>query len=131
MHHDCEGTIETVEGVVKLTDGTEFKNVEGLGKLGNGLLGMVSTFCAAQIAVLCSVFFTYPFDTVRRRLQMEADLPLDQRLYDGALHCVQKIIEDEGVGGLFAGAYANAIRTVAAAVALVLYDRCKQAMELM
>merc|ERR1712203_1056017 len=31
-----------------------------------GLLGAVSTFCAAQTAVLASATVTYPFDTVRR-----------------------------------------------------------------
>merc|ERR1712022_97796 len=86
-----------------------------------GLMGMFSTFVSAQTAVLCSAFFTYPFDTVRRRLQMQSEKPPEQRLYKGTIHCTQKIMADEGVGALFKGFVANAFRTVGAALVLVLY----------
>merc|ERR1719229_1685936 len=52
-----------------------------------GLMGMVSTFAAAQTAVLASATVTYPFDTVRRRLQMESEKPVSERIYKGTFHC--------------------------------------------
>merc|ERR1712070_1224703 len=39
-----------------------------------GLLGIVSTFGAAQSAIIAGAAISYPFDTVRRRLQMQAEL---------------------------------------------------------
>merc|ERR1711915_1048763 len=41
-----------------------------------GVLGAVTTFAAAQTAITIGAGATYPFDTVRRRLQMQkASLP--------------------------------------------------------
>jgi solute carrier family 25 (adenine nucleotide translocator) protein 4/5/6/31 len=68
-----------------------------------------------------SGFVTYPFDTVRRRLQMEAEKPVDKRMYQGALHCLKKIMRDEGSSALFKGAGANIVRGTGAAMVLVLY----------
>lgn len=95
-----------------------------------GIMGMVATFFSAQTAVLCSAFFTYPFDTIRRRLQMQSEKPPEQRLYKGTLHCAQKIIADEGMNAMFKGFVANAFRTVGAALVLVLYDKTKQLLDL-
>merc|ERR1711937_253162 len=109
-----------------------FDTIMGLNPYKNdrGIMGMVSTFFSAQTAVLCSAFFTYPFDTIRRRLQMQSEKPPEQRLYKGTVHCTQKIIADEGMGALFKGFVANAFRTVGAALVLVLYDKTKQYLDL-
>merc|ERR1712188_162485 len=109
-----------------------FDTIMGLNpyKSDKGVMGMLSTFVSAQTAVLCSAFFTYPFDTVRRRLQMQSEKPPEQRLYKGTIHCTQKIMADEGVGALFKGFVANAFRTVGAALVLVLYDKTKQMLDL-
>jgi len=109
-----------------------FDTIMGLNpyKSDTGAMGMLSTFLSAQTAVLCSAFFTYPFDTVRRRLQMQSEKPPEQRLYKGTIHCTQKIMADEGVGALFKGFVANAFRTVGAALVLVLYDKTKQMLDL-
>merc|ERR1712046_240811 len=40
-----------------------------------GMLGIVSTFGAAQSAIIAGAGISYPFDTVRRRLQMQAEKP--------------------------------------------------------
>jgi solute carrier family 25 (mitochondrial adenine nucleotide translocator), member 4/5/6/31 len=76
-----------------------------------------------------SGFVTYPFDTVRRRLQMQAEKPMDQRLYTGALHCLKKIIKDEGMSALFKGAGANIVRGTGAAMVLVLYGEAQAYMK--
>jgi len=92
-----------------------------------GVMGMVSTFASAQTAVLCSAAATYPLDTIRRRLQMQSEKPPEERLYKGTTHCFTRIIKDEGVAALYKGFIANALRTVGAAMVLVLYDTSKKA----
>lgn len=44
-----------------------------------------------------SGYVTYPFDTVRRRLQMQAEKPMNERIYNGALDCLRKIMAKEGM----------------------------------
>merc|ERR1712209_19488 len=53
-----------------------FDTVTGLNpyKKDKGLIGAVSTFAAAQTAITIGAGATYPFDTVRRRLQMQRSL---------------------------------------------------------
>lgn len=50
-----------------------------------GVLGAASTFAAAQTAITIGAGATYPFDTVRRRLQMQSEKPVEEHLYRGAL----------------------------------------------
>jgi len=105
-----------------------FDTIMGLNpyKTDKGLMGAVSTFCSAQTAVLASALVTYPFDTVRRRLQMQSEKPKSEWLYKGTLDCTRVIAAQEGITGLYKGFWANALRTVGAALVLVLYDRSKQ-----
>jgi solute carrier family 25 (adenine nucleotide translocator) protein 4/5/6/31 len=83
--------------------------------------GIASKWVGAQFSVIMSGFVTYPFDTVRRRLQMESELPVDKRMYKGAVHCARKILSDEGAAAMFKGAGANVLRGTGAALVLVLY----------
>jgi len=83
--------------------------------------GIASKWAGAQFSVIMSGFVTYPFDTVRRRMQMESALPVDKRLYKGSLDCAQKIIAKEGMSAMFKGAGANILRGTGAALVLVLY----------
>jgi len=87
--------------------------------------GIASKWGGAQISVIMSGFVTYPFDTVRRRLQMESERPVDKRLYKGAAHCARKIIKDEGMKAMFKGAGANILRGTGAALVLVFYGEIK------
>ncbi|KAJ3379109.1 hypothetical protein HDU92_006909 [Lobulomyces angularis] len=83
--------------------------------------GIASKWLGAQLSVILSGFVTYPFDTIRRRLQMEAVKPLDEKLYKGALHCFSRIVKEEGAAALFKGAGANILRGTGAALVLVFY----------
>merc|ERR1711924_259455 len=38
---------------------------------------------------------TYPFDTVRRRLQMQSEKPVEEHLYKGTGDCFKKIAAEE------------------------------------
>jgi len=92
------------------------------------VIGIASKWACAQFSVIMSGFVTYPFDTVRRRLQMESEVPVADRIYKGAAHCFSKIIKDEGMPALFKGAGANVLRGTGAAMVLVLYGEAKNFM---
>ena len=87
--------------------------------------GIASKWAGAQFSVIASGFVTYPFDTVRRRLQMQSEKPVEERLYKGAGHCFQLIMKEEGTAALFKGAGANVLRGTGAALVLVLYGEIK------
>jgi len=88
-----------------------------------GVVGILSKFAVAQTTAIAAGYASYPFDTVRRRLQMQSEKPKDQWVYNGAVDCLGKIIKNEGTISLFKGAGANALRTVGSALVLVLYDQ--------
>merc|ERR1712050_533846 len=67
-----------------------------------------------------------PFDTVRRRLQMQSEKPPEEHLYKGTGDCFKKIAAEEGLAkGLYKGFLANVVRSVGGALVLVFYDRAK------
>jgi len=84
--------------------------------------GLVSKFCVAQLAVSVSGICAYPFDTMQRRLQIEASKPAEEKMYNGMADCFKKILAKEGPKGFFKGAFANILRGTGAAIVLVLYD---------
>jgi len=88
----------------------------------NGLLRAASKFGCAQFSAISAGYASYPFDTVRRRLQMQSEKPESEWVYKGTADCFAKIIKEEGTSALFKGAGANALRTVGAAMVLVLYS---------
>lgn len=92
-----------------------------------GIIRLISTFAIAQVTAIAAGYASYPFDTIRRRLQMQSEKPKDQWLYKGTVDCFFKIIREEGSGALFKGAGANALRTVGSALVLVLYGEIKVA----
>jgi len=85
-------------------------------------VGLVSKFAVAQVAVAASGVISYPFDTMQRRLQIEASKPAAEQIYSGMGDCFAKILKNEGPGGFFKGALANVLRGTGAALVLVIYD---------
>jgi solute carrier family 25 (adenine nucleotide translocator) protein 4/5/6/31 len=105
-----------------------FDTIVGLNpyKKDKGFMGAVTTFGAAQTAITIGAGATYPFDTVRRRLQMQSEKPVEEHLYKGTMDCFRKIGVEEGMAaGLYKGFVANIFRSVGGALVLVLYDRAK------
>jgi solute carrier family 25 (adenine nucleotide translocator) protein 4/5/6/31 len=88
----------------------------------NGFIRAASKFACAQSSAICAGYASYPFDTVRRRLQMQSEKPESEWVYKGTADCFGKIVKEEGTTALFKGAGANALRTVGAAMVLVLYS---------
>jgi len=95
-------------------------------KKDKGAVGLLSKFAIAQTTAIIAGFISYPFDTVRRRLQMQAEKPKEQWLYNGTLDCAVKIVKDEGMGAMFKGFAANVLRTLGGALVLVGYDEIKR-----
>jgi solute carrier family 25 (adenine nucleotide translocator) protein 4/5/6/31 len=91
------------------------------------VIGLVSKFCVAQVAVSVSGITAYPFDTIQRRLQIEASKPKAEQIYNSMADCVTKIMAKEGPGGFFKGAMANIVRGTGAAIVLVMYDEIQNA----
>jgi len=95
-----------------------------------GMLKLASTFTIAQATAITAGYASYPFDTIRRRLQMQSEKPQAEWQYKGTVDCFSKIVKEEGTTALFKGAGANALRTVGSALVLVLYDEIKSLMDL-
>ena len=95
-------------------------------KKDRGPVGLASKFGIAQFTAILAGYASYPFDTIRRRLQMQSEKPQSEWVYKGTVDCFNKIVADEGVPALFKGAGANALRTVGSALVLVLYGEIKE-----
>merc|ERR1712022_22078 len=94
-------------------------------KKDKGIMGILSKFCIAQAVAITAGYASYPFDTVRRRLQMQSEKPVEEWIYKGTMDCFVKIAKEEGAAAMFKGAGANALRTVGSALVLVLYGEIK------
>jgi len=80
-------------------------------------------FLVAQVVTNAAGIISYPFDTVRRRLMMQAGGK--EKLYNGTIDAFRKIAAKEGMGAFFKGAFSNVLRGVGGAVVLVMYDELK------
>jgi len=92
-------------------------------KKDTGIMGVCSKFAIAQTVAISAGYASYPFDTIRRRLQMQSERPKEEWTYKGTTDCFSKILKEEGGAAFFKGAGANALRTVGSAMVLVLYDQ--------
>lgn len=88
----------------------------------HGARGLLSKLLIAQVSAVSAGFAAYPFDTVRRRMQMQSERPRQEWLYKSATDCVSKIFRLEGFRSFYKGAGANALSTAGSALVLVLYD---------
>jgi len=105
-----------------------FDTITGINpyKKDKGVLGALTTFAAAQTAITIGAGATYPFDTVRRRLQMQSEKPVEEHIYKGTMDCFKRIAAEEGLAaGLYKGFIANVVRSIGGALVLVFYDRAK------
>jgi solute carrier family 25 (adenine nucleotide translocator) protein 4/5/6/31 len=67
----------------------------------------------------------YPFDTVRRQMFTEADLAPAAKHFHGSLDCFLKIVDRDGVAGLYAGMGSEIFRGIGGALVIVAYDTLK------
>jgi len=73
-------------------------------------------------AVICfiSVFISYPLDTVRRRLKLQAGEEV--RMYKGAIDCMLKTSKKEGIKGFFGGYVIKSSTAAILSIGHVLFD---------
>lgn len=80
----------------------------------------------AQVVTAASGVISYPFDTVRRRLMMQAG---GEKQYNGTMDCWKKLYQNEGGAAFFKGAGSNVLRGAGGALVLVMYDEIKKVLE--
>jgi len=81
-------------------------------------------WAVAQAVTAFAGLTSYPFDTIRRRMMMQAGKK--EILYTGTIDCFNKILTAEGPKGFFKGAWANIVRGGGGAFVLVLYDEIQK-----
>ena len=77
----------------------------------------------AQCVTVGAGIMSYPLDTVRRRLMMTSGKTGKDKMYDGTIDCIKKILADEGPKAFFEGCLSNVIRGTGGALVLVFYDK--------
>jgi len=80
----------------------------------------ITKFFFAQFCVLLSEGVSYPTDTVKRKLMLQAGR--DEVQYKSAMDCTRQIWEKEGIKGFWKGYLSNILRSVGGTLCLVLYD---------
>jgi solute carrier family 25 (adenine nucleotide translocator) protein 4/5/6/31 len=80
----------------------------------------------AQVVTTLAGIVSYPFDTVRRRMMMQAGR--GEILYTSSFDCTRKLFAKEGTGAFFRGAFSNILRGTGGALVLAFYDEIQKLM---
>jgi solute carrier family 25 (adenine nucleotide translocator) protein 4/5/6/31 len=83
------------------------------------------SWAIAQTVTVGSGVISYPWDTIRRRMMMQAGLPKAEQRYTNTWNCATKIMSEEGFSAFFKGAFSNVLRGTGGALVLVFYDEIK------
>jgi len=104
-----------------------FKQIQDLNpyQKDKGTLGAASSFLAVTVARTVVMPFNYPFDTVRRRMMLQSEKPMAERVYKGSWDCFSKILKKEGGKGMYKGMVPELFRGVGGSLVIVAYDRIK------
>lgn len=76
----------------------------------------------AQTVSLTAGTLAYPFDSVRRRMMMQAGQLRSERKYRNSIHCFRTVFKQEGPRGFYMGIGPNLLRSIGGALLLVGYD---------
>jgi len=88
-----------------------------------GYLGAISSFVAVTTARSVIMPFNYPFDTVRRRMMLESEKPVEKRQYKGSVDCFRQVMAKEGAKGMYKGMVPELFRGVGGSLVVVIYER--------
>jgi solute carrier family 25 (adenine nucleotide translocator) protein 4/5/6/31 len=104
-----------------------FKQIQDLNPYANdkGTLGAISSFVAVTTARTAVMPFNYPFDTVRRRMMLQSEKPVSERIYKGSIDCFKQVFQKEGLKGMYKGMIPELFRGVGGSLVIVAYDRIK------
>lgn len=92
-------------------------------KQDKGLLGFWSRFIAAQVAINVGSGLTYPFDTIRRRVQADYMLAIsgEETEYEGMVDCIMKIAREEGLAGFYEWWPLSVLASLSGTLAIMTY----------
>jgi len=99
------------------------KGYFNLGRKDEDWTAIFFKWAIAQTVTAAAGIVSYPFDTIRRRMMMQAG---GQQLYSGTIDCFRKVYQKEGTNGFFKGAWSNVIRGAGGALVLVFYDELQK-----
>jgi len=85
-------------------------------------LSFADRFILAQTVSIFAGIFCYPFDSIRRRMMMQAGRLPNEILYNNSFHAVKKVWIQEGIRGFFLGLGPNLFRSFGGTLLLVTYD---------
>jgi len=104
-----------------------FKQIQDLNpyQADKGTIGAISSFVAVTTARTVIMPFNYPFDTVRRRMMLESEKSIANRVYKGSLDCFFQVLKKEGLRGMYKGMVPELFRGVGGSLVIVAYDRIK------
>jgi len=85
-------------------------------------LGFGERVVLAQFVSIFAGVFCYPFDSIRRRMMMQAGRPHNEQIYENSLQAIRKIWVKEGICGFFLGIGPNLLRSLGGTILLVTYD---------
>jgi solute carrier family 25 (adenine nucleotide translocator) protein 4/5/6/31 len=104
-----------------------FKQIQDLNPYAKdkGTMGAISSFVAVTVARTVVMPFNYPFDTVRRRMMLQSEKPVAERVYKGSFDCFNKVLQKEGAKGMYKGMVPELFRGVGGSLVIVIYDRIK------
>jgi len=140
---DCISTTLRKEGIVGLYTGWTvtcigafvyragqlgcFRQIQDLNPYKNdkGTIGVVSSFLAATAARAAVLPFNYPFDTIRRIMMLESEVPISKRTYKGSWDCFTKILKTKGPAELYKGSLPELLRGIGGSLVIVGYDRIR------
>jgi solute carrier family 25 (adenine nucleotide translocator) protein 4/5/6/31 len=104
-----------------------FKQIQDLNPYAKdkGTIGAVSSFVSVTVARSAIMPFNYPFDTVRRRMMLESEKPVSERVYKGSIDCAKQVFSKEGFKGMYKGMVPELFRGVGGSLVVVAYERIK------
>jgi len=86
--------------------------------------GFLMKFGVAYGVTVVAGLFSYPLDTVRRRMMMTSGKSAGK--YKSSVDCFNQVMKNEGVSAMYKGAGSNVLRGLAGSLVLVGFDYCKQ-----
>jgi solute carrier family 25 (mitochondrial adenine nucleotide translocator), member 4/5/6/31 len=95
-------------------------------------LGIWWSLFYAQLSTNTAGIVVYPFDTIRRNLVLQSaqtDKSRPMTLDKGYIACFNRLYQERGISGLYAGCLINLVRGIGSSLVLVLYDLFKGNMD--